>query len=355
MHKSVDTSTLLCYTYGERRKNLQVRVNISRRIKCWTKGETPRKHFRFDRLINGFFVRDETLSFSGAEKGNFMNNVALNHRLSSIRSTAVPLHERKARENPNGESFNAIMARKAQKMQKADPAPATPIDTTPVTSIYTPLATATTTTATTSSELNTSLKWYDHKELDNLCPKEDAEEYNRYINDFIAETRARNNGMARIHLGAGELPKFMEELQKVAESGGCLTAFLQKFIPEPVKDRTAVNWHDVKLPTQGVDVIRINPETGEIVHAQHFQPLGLRFLSGQGNSFMDREAQNDFVWDLAYDLHEFIQTAFFREKDDCFNEIDRLLEEIKARQADKCMARFNSTARFPSSSEIWFN
>jgi hypothetical protein len=70
---------------------------------------------------------------------------------------------------------------------------------------------------------------------------------------------------------------------------------------------------------------------------------------------MDREAQNDFVWDLAYDLHEFIQTAFFREEDDCFNEIDKLLEEIKARQADKCMARFNFTARLPSSSEIWFN
>jgi hypothetical protein len=201
-------------------------------------------------------------------------------------------------------------------------------------------ATAATTT-TASAELNTSLKWYDHEDI--------------YNPDFLDEVRARKSGLPRIHLGPNELPKFMEELQKAAESGGCLTEFLQKYIPEPVKDRTAVNWHNVKLPTQGSDVITINPETGEIVHAQHFKPAGLRFLGGLGNSPTDREAENDYVWDLAFDLQQFIQAAFFKEEDDCFSEIDRLLEEIKARQADKCMARFNLSMKLPSSTEIWFN
>jgi len=269
----------------------------------------------------------------------FMNSIAINQRLTSSRSTAAPLHERKARAKPNGESFDAVLARKAQKTQKTDTLPATVKNT----------------ATTASSEPNTSLKWYDHTELENLCPVDDNAQYNSYMDNFRMEKYERTKGMAKIALGPNELPKFMAELQNVKESGGCLTEFLKQFIPPPV-DRLALNPHDLKLATRGVDLIWLNPETGEIVHAQHSPPApGLSFFSGVNLSFMEREAQSDHTWDLAYDLQKFIQTAFFSEEDSCFNEIDRLLEEIKARQADKCMARFDFIARLPSSSEIWFN
>jgi hypothetical protein len=271
----------------------------------------------------------------------FMNSIAINQRLTSSRSTAAPLHERKARAKPNGGSFDAVLARKAQKTQKTQKT-----DTLPAT---------VTNTATASSELNTSLKWYDHAELENLCPVDDNAQYNSYMDNFRMEKYERTKGMAKIALGPNELPKFMAELQNVKESGGCLTEFLKQFIPPPV-DRLALNPHDLKLATRGVDLIWLNPETGEVVHAQHSPPApGLSFFSGVNLSFMEREAQSDHTWDLAYDLQKFIQHAFFSEEDSCFNEIDRLLEEIKSRQADKCMARFDFIARLPSSAEIWFN
>ena len=279
-----------------------------------------------------------------------MNRIASDFKMQLIRNSAIPLHERKAKpektELPTFEELirNAIVSHVTgadlsdeakEDVSKTDEVPHE-------NKIHEVQAAK---TINSSAELNTSLKWYDHSEAVNLCPIADQAELNRYMDSFIAETRARTNGMAKIRLGANELPKFMEELQKVAESGGCLTEFLQQFISEPVKDRTAVNWHNVKLPTQGVDVITLNPETGEVVHAQHFQPLGLRVLNGGGRlSLADRDALNDYVWDLAYDLHKFIQHAFFKQEDDCPNEIDKLLEEIKARQENKCMRRFDYVA-----------
>jgi hypothetical protein len=296
-----------------------------------------------------------------------MNNIALNHRLALIRGTAVPLHERKeraAKEKERELTFedkmkNALISHvTGADLSDDSDDEAVCEDNTLKYAIYnTHTAPPKTTTPDNSpASLNTSLKWYDNSEIKNLCPAADEVRYNNLMTDFREEKRMRTDGMARIQLGANELPQFMAELQKVKESGECLTAFLQKFIPEPIKDRTAVNWHAVKLPTQGTDVIWLNPKTGEVVHAQHSPPApGLSSFSGYNLSFADREAQNDHVWDLAYDLQKFIQNAFFREEDSCADEIDKLLEEIKARQAEKCFERFNFVARLPSSTEIWFD
>jgi len=274
-----------------------------------------------------------------------MNNIALNYRLASIRSTAVPLHERKAKKEERQLTFEEKLKNAAASNALGSEVPEPTKETT-----------AATENTVSSASLNTSLKWYDNSELNSLCPAADEARYNSLMADFRDEKRARTDGMARIHLGPNELPKFMAELQKIKDNGECLTAFLQKFIPEPVKDRTAVNWHEVKLATQGTDVIWLNPKTGEVVHAQHSPPApGLSSLSGYNLSFADRETQNDHAWDLAYDLQKFIQTAFFSNEDSCFDEIDKLLEEIIAKQAQKCTERFNFIARLPSATEIWFD
>jgi hypothetical protein len=278
-----------------------------------------------------------------------MNKIANEFKMQLIRNSAIPLHERKAKaaqekEPPSFEKMlkNAVISHVTgvdASQEVKETTTASPVEETETVEMK-----ATAKVADSSLPLNTSLKWYDHTELGNLCPIENEAEYNRYMDDFRAEKRARIDGMAGIVLRPGELLKFMEELQKVAESGGCLTEFLQKFLPEPV-ERFSLNPHDVKLGTQGSDVIWLNPETGEIVHAQHNPPseLGL-LLSGLRPSTMNREAQNDFVWDLAYDLQQFIQNLFFKQEDECADEIDRLLEELKLRQEGKCMRRFEFVA-----------
>jgi hypothetical protein len=57
--------------------------------------------------------------------------------------------------------------------------------------------------------------------------------------------------------------------------------------------------------------------------------------------FPNLERDEKAVLDLANDLQEFLRYTFFKQEDDCPDEIDRILDLLKARQEGKCVCRFD--------------
>jgi hypothetical protein len=174
---------------------------------------------------------------------------------------------------------------------------------------------------------------------------------------WIAEQNARIDGKIGISVGKNELAGLMETLAKAAKNGECFTVALQRFNDErQAKSPLAKYYNDdgtldrFAVPS---DVMRdfiqsatmrdsfwIDPNTGEITHASAAFKLGS--LLSDPLDIQDRNS--DAVWDLAYDLQQFIQIAFFSREGDCPVEIERLLAEIMERQANKCVARFVENA-----------
>ncbi|MCL2633986.1 MAG: hypothetical protein FWD34_05665 [Oscillospiraceae bacterium] len=221
---------------------------------------------------------------------------------------------------------------------------------------------ATTATHSTPPPPNTSLRWHEppsqnnpyfyewlsmspeQRHQNNAYAKSLTEKSNQIFAEFNEEIRARTEGKIKIMLGKGEFVELMKALEKAAASGECFTSALEKWIVTPPGeiDRLTVN-PDLILSPHGKDFFYIDPDTGDIAHAVHGKGIG-SLIQSRLQAHITDDADSDAVWDLAYDLQQFIKAAFFNEEGRSPDEIAMLLKEIKARQDNKCTCRFDRTA-----------
>jgi len=194
--------------------------------------------------------------------------------------------------------------------------------------------------------------------LNELSPKAPAVTETTSITD--SDFMEKIKGTIAVPVGRNELPKFMEYLEKALADGECLSAALTKWSHEKTGYCEELGRYKCRLGAgrvmfQESDWFHIDPNTGEIKHAF---PPGIRLIRNGNELFGDRisadllaemtnfdEKHDDAVWDLARDLQQFLRYTYFRQEEDCFDEIDKLLEEIKARQDGKCTLRFDEVAK----------
>jgi len=141
----------------------------------------------------------------------------------------------------------------------------------------------------------------------------------------------RIEGAMQIPIGKNELPEFLAETEKALASGASLKSVLQKQID---KHTAADGSRPGSLGPNGMDILFIDPNTGEIKEA-----------FPRTNEPRDFGFDDDCVWDLAYDLQEFIKLRFFKNDGDdglSDGEIERLIEEIKERLENKNYDRFDN-------------
>ena len=162
---------------------------------------------------------------------------------------------------------------------------------------------------------NTSLRW--HPSASEMHRMAQTDVYNSQPMDKLRESEiARIVGMTGIVVGKNELVVLLQELQSASANGDSLESVLERWSlnrPQPCGIRGDVFW--------------IDPDTGEVRHAE------------AAGKLLDRNV--DAVWDLAYDLQEFLRYTFFRQDGDCAETAAQILEEIIARQENKCVARFH--------------
>jgi hypothetical protein len=160
---------------------------------------------------------------------------------------------------------------------------------------------------------DTSLKWY---EGDSLSSSE-------------WKTRISGNTI-RVTIGRNELPALMEEIERALANGESYLTAIEKF-------------YDNKNHYVGgsvYDTIYIDPFTGTVKHAA---PVGFAY-SGEGKVLHSMQ-DDDAVWDLAYNLQTFPKLRVFGETGGLsVSEVERVLDEIRESQANKCTWRFGMEA-----------
>jgi len=158
---------------------------------------------------------------------------------------------------------------------------------------------------------NTSLKWYGGDTMS------------------FSEAQKRMDGAIVVRIGKNELPKLMEEIEKVLADGESYLTAIEKFYDNK----------GVYVGAEGFDKIFIDPYTGDVKHAA---PCGAAYNSAKGK-VLHSMGDDDAVWDLAYDLQEFLKLRVFGETDGMSkDEAEKAIADIKARQADKNTYRFGS-------------
>jgi len=178
------------------------------------------------------------------------------------------------------------------------------------------------------TELNTSLRTASAEERHAYYQTLPFEQVGEAMERDAEQMLQRIEGAMQVPIGKNELPEFMAEMEKALADGASLKSVLQKQIDKHTADDGS---RPGSLGTNGMDILFIDPNTGEIKEA--FPRI---------NEPRDFGFDDNCVWDLAFDLHEFIMLRFFKNDDDNSEEIDRLIEDIKARQENKNYDRFDN-------------
>jgi len=182
--------------------------------------------------------------------------------------------------------------------------------------------------------LNTSLRWHTSiREISLMINRaaaggeDESEAYLRIMSEEMDTAENVKRAKApMVPVGRNELATFMEEIEKGLADGESFDNILQKQIDKHI--------HGVAGESTIYDFFFINPSTGEI---QHAQPSGRCFYDSQEIINTDE----DSVWDLAYDLQQFINATVFKPADMDSDKADKIVAEVKARQKDKIFDRFD--------------
>ncbi|MDR2532272.1 MAG: hypothetical protein LBC82_05455 [Oscillospiraceae bacterium] len=157
---------------------------------------------------------------------------------------------------------------------------------------------------------NTSLKWYAGDTLSR------------------SESLARMDGAVKVTIGKNELPLLMEEIEKALARGESYLAAIEKF-------------YDNKnhyVGGGGYDSIFIDPYTGTVKHAL---PTGFATMGDAQAKILHSIYDDDAVWDLAYDLQQFLKLRVFGETGNLSEEeVESIIAGIKERQENKDVFRF---------------
>jgi hypothetical protein len=247
-----------------------------------------------------------------------MNKIAHDFKMQLIKSSAVPLHERKAKaekEKTEPPTFKEMLINAAVSH-------ATGIDASHETEE----------TATASAE------------------KTETIELSAAVKAASSDFMEKVQGTIAVPVGKNELPKFMEYLEKALENGIDLADALTKWSHNKTGWCDELDSYKCRIAAGSVifeqsDWFHIDPNTGEIKHASPPGIHGILRLSGWIEPPPNSENHEKAVQDLAKDLQKFLRYTFFKQEDDCADEIDRILEELKARQEGKCMCRFDEVSK----------
>jgi hypothetical protein len=195
---------------------------------------------------------------------------------------------------------------------------------------------------------NTSLMWHTDEEKNNInkiTAYDDYEERIQAQRGYMEEIIERTKDTIGIRLGKNELPVFIEYLEKGLAKGEDLVDVLRAWQQKTEDSLKNHDWN--KDPNLfGLDTFFIDPNTGTVKHAN---PAG---ISLRGILPKKQSGDTPFpvlatgrdvnaVWDLAFDLQQFLRYTFFKQEGDCPEDVDRILAEIKERQNYKCTCRFD--------------
>jgi len=170
-------------------------------------------------------------------------------------------------------------------------------------------------------ESNTSLKWYNGTAIPD---------------SYVAAKKA---GTVTVSVGKDQLLSLMNNIEKALANGECyLTAVLDLFNSQ---------YHGLGC---SYDTFSLDPYSGEVKFAE---PCGSVYSwQGENSDVMEikHSAQtDDAVWDLAYDLQQFLKLRVFGETDGMSkDEVEKAIADIKERQADKDTWRFDSKPPAPA-------
>ena len=123
-------------------------------------------------------------------------------------------------------------------------------------------------------------------------------------------------GAMIVPIEKNELPALMEEIEKAMANGESLQSVLEKQAAK----------HGNTMGNFNNDMLFINPNTGEVMGSVP----KMRFYT----NYEGMDADYDSVKALADDLATFLRCTFFKYEDDCSDEIEAILAEIKSRQSD---------------------
>lgn len=139
-------------------------------------------------------------------------------------------------------------------------------------------------------------------------------------------------GTMAVPVGKNELAGLMAEMEKALSNGESLESVLQKQI-----DKHSLSTPSGSIPenVMTADVFAIDSNTGEV------KWVNAKINKSASKTMEDISRDDDIVWDLAYDLQQFMRYTFFKSEDDNPEEVEQILAEIKERQATKNYDRFN--------------
>ncbi|MCL2633985.1 MAG: hypothetical protein FWD34_05660 [Oscillospiraceae bacterium] len=181
---------------------------------------------------------------------------------------------------------------------------------------------------------NTSLRWHmppsEQNRLIHSMPGDQGDNWVKVVSEFGEAMKERIAGTFQIPVGKNELPALMKYIEEALANGEPLNSALQRQIDKYTNADGSMN-------RNGLDLFWIDPITGEVKHASSNH--GITYYHTDFSDAVNRDC--DAVWDLAYDLQQFLRYTFFRQEGDCPDEIAEILEEIKSRQGNKCTERFD--------------
>jgi len=166
-----------------------------------------------------------------------------------------------------------------------------------------------------------------YQELDKLATKDKLEQA---MFAFLVELTGITQGTIQVPVGKNELAGLMEEMEKAAANCESLESVLQKQIDKHT------SYGSIPENVMTVDTFDIDVKTGEI------KWVGAKINKSPDKTMEDISRDDDIVWDLAYDLQQFMRYTFFKSEDDDPEEVAQILADIKARQANKNYDRFDN-------------
>jgi len=166
-----------------------------------------------------------------------------------------------------------------------------------------------------------------YQELDKLATKDKLEQA---MFAFLAELTGITEGTVQVPVGKNELIELMEKMEKAAANGESLESVLRKQVDKHTQNGS------IPENVMTVDTFDIDPKTGEI------KWVNAKINKSPDKTMEDISSDDDIVWDLAYDLQQFMRYTFFKSEDDDPEEVAQILADIKARQSSKNTDRYDN-------------
>jgi len=151
---------------------------------------------------------------------------------------------------------------------------------------------------------------------------------------FMLYVIEKEKGTVQLPIGKNELVSFMEEVENGLANGESFSDIMQKRIDAKVQEFYPNDSGITGIGSNLADIFFIDPNTGEI-----------KYADSKGRNYIENntgEADDDAAWDLAYDLQQFINATVFKPDDMSADEADKIVAEVKARQANKDTGRFDN-------------